>query len=137
MKFRRWSPLTFVSPARYVDTGEFWSTFDLESWSRSSYTWTQDPWNGYRDFARHPRDTVDRGRGDCEDYALVALSWGFAHDREGLGLGLCWEWPYPWPTHVIAFDDECVYSSGEITTESVDAWADDSRYDFVFERQIN
>lgn len=133
---KRWSPLTFLFPSRYVDRDEFWVDFDLDTWSREEYTWTQDPWNGFRDFAAHPKDTVDRDRGDCEDYALVAIAWAIAQDRSGVGIGFCWKRPYPWPTHVIAFDDERVYSSGRRIKKSVDEWTADSSYRFTLRRRI-
>jgi hypothetical protein len=136
MNIRRWTPLTFVAPARYVDRDDWWQSFDIEEWSDSEYVWTQDEWNGFRDFAAHPRECVETGRGDCEDYALVSLSWAAANDRNGLGIGFCWDPPYPWPRHVIAFDDERVYSSGEISEESIAEWRADTRYAFVLERRV-
>jgi hypothetical protein len=135
-RLRRWTPLTFLLPRRYVEYDERWDAFDLLEWSRNDYEWTEDPWNGYRDFAQSPRETLRRGRGDCEDYALVAVSWAIARGRSGVGLGFCWEFPYPWPRHVVAFDDERVYSSGVVSRESVDEWAADSRYDLVVRRRL-
>ncbi|MFC6614478.1 hypothetical protein ACFQAS_05830 [Halopenitus salinus] len=137
MDVRRWTPFTFIAPARYVDRDDWWQSFDLLEWSRSEYSWREDPWNGVRDFARRPRECVETGRGDCEDYALVALSWAAAHDRDDVGLGFCWEWPYPWPRHVIAFDDERVYSSGRVHETSVEEWTADSRYSYVLERRVS
>lgn len=136
MNVRRWTPLTFVAPDRYIDRDDWWQSFDLRTWSESEYDWTEDAWNGYLDIARHPRECVDVGEGDCEDYALVALSWAVAHDREKLGLAFCWKPPYPWPRHVIAFDEERVYSSGSIVRASVDEWVDDSRYSFALRRRV-
>lgn len=137
MKLRRWTPLTFLLPSRYVDTGEFWEDFDLEEWANGPYEWTQDPWNGFRDFATPPVKTVRDGQGDCEDFALVALSWAVTNDRSGLGLGFCWESNRPWPTHVIAYDEEYVYSSGDIDSTTVDEWLEDSRYSFVLRRRVS
>ena len=136
MKLRRWTPLLFLRPAPYVDVDEFWSGFDLDAWADETYEWNPDPWNGVRDFVQPPRETVDGGRGDCEDFALVALSWARAQDRDGLGLGFCWAWPYPWPTHAIAFDEERVYSSGERFEGAVDEWLDQSDYDYVLTRRV-
>ena len=133
---RRWTPFTFLFPGRYVDDDEFWTDFDLVAWSRTTYEWTEDPWNGFRDFARRPRDTVAAGTGDCEDYALVAASWLVAQGRDRVGLAFCWEWPYPWARHVIAFDGERVYSSGTISQGSVEEWVEDSRYAVSVSRRI-
>jgi len=110
--------------------------FDLLEYSDTVYEWTRDPWNGVVDFAQHPQETVDSGQGDCEDYALVAVSWAVAHGRQGIGLGFCWELPYPWPRHVIAYDDERVYSSGHVSEKNVDEWIDDSKYRFVVQRRV-
>lgn len=136
IRLQRWTPLTFLVPQRYVDRDDHWEAFDLLEWSREDYEWTQDPWNGYRDFAQPPRETLREGKGDCEDYALVAVSWAVAQGRSGIGLGFCWELPYPWPRHVIAFDDERVYSSGDVSRQSVNAWMTDSRYDYVLRRRV-
>lgn len=133
---QRWTPLTFLSPYRYVDRSDFWKNFDIAEWS-SSYTWKSDPWNGYRDFAKRPAETVSDGEGDCEDYALVVISWALANGRQGVGLEFCWKRPYPWPRHVIAFDNEYVYSSGTIRRESVKKYIDRSQYDYCLQRELS
>ncbi len=136
MDVRRWTPLTFLAPRRFLADTPFGEDQEFQMWARDEYEWTQDPWNGFRDFAQRPADTIETGRGDCEDFALVAISWAVQHDRPGVGLAFCWEWPRPWPTHVIAFDAEYVYSSGSVTKESVPEWLDDSRYDYVLKRRV-
>ena len=136
MELRRWTPLTFLAPGRYVDRDPWWAGFDLEAWADGTYDWVEDDWNGFADFARRPRETVAAGTGDCEDFALVAVAWAVATDREGVGLGFCWEFPTPWPTHVIAYDDERVYSSGHLVAGSVEDWLAGSRYDRVLRRRV-
>jgi len=136
MDLQRWTPLTFLFPARYVDGDDRWGSFNLLEWSDADYEWTQDPWNGISDFAQRPGETVDSGRGDCEDYALVALAWAVANGRDRVGLAFCWELPYPWPRHVIAYDDERVYSSGHVSEKRVGEWIDDSRYEFAVRRRV-
>lgn len=132
-----WTPFTFLFPWRYVETGEPWSSLDLDDWSADEYDWIADDWNGFKDFASPPRETLDLGEGDCEDYALVAASWALTHGRDGVGIAFCIEKPRVWPTHVIAFDEERVYSSGYITTQSVDSWLDNSDYDYALRRRID
>ncbi|MFD1686736.1 hypothetical protein [Halobellus litoreus] len=136
MRLRRWTPLTYLFPNRYVDRDPFWAEFDFEQWSESTYEWTEDPWNGFRDFAQRPAETVSRGTGDCEDYSLVAASWMVAQGREGTGIAFCWEPSRPWPTHVIAFEDGRVYSSGNITEGTLDDWIADSKYLFALKRRV-
>lgn len=133
----RWTPLTMIAPGRYVDRSSMWQDFPFREWSRTEYTWTQDDWNGIRDFASEPHETTELGEGDCEDYALVAASWALAQGHDGVGLGFCFEWPSPWPTHAIAFDAERVYSSGTVTETSVDEWLADARYDYVLRRPVS
>jgi len=136
MKLTRWTPLTFLFPRRYVDRGGFWTDFDLKEWSRETYDWDQDEWSGWWDFAAEPRETVERGHGDCEDYALVAVAWAVAHGRTGVGIAFCWDPPWPFPTHVIAYDDERVYSSGKVSAASVDEWVEASTYSFALRRPV-
>lgn len=136
IRLDRWTPLTFLAPGRFVDRDPWWASFDLLQWSTSEYEWSEDAWNGYRDFAQHPRDTVASGRGDCEDYALVALAWALARDRSGLGIAFCFEPPTPWPTHVVGFDDEFVYSSGAVVRTPLDSWLERSRYAFAVRRRL-
>lgn len=136
MELRRWTPLTFLFPASYVETDPIWADFDFRRWAREDYEWTQDPWNGFRDFAKRPSETVAQERGDCEDFALVAISWAAAQNRPGVGVGFCWESNRPWPTHVIAYDAEHVYSSGEIREVDVDDWIGASKYAFALKRRV-
>lgn len=131
-----WTPFTFLFPDRYVDTGSFWRSFDVESWSADYYDWTQDDWNGLQDIAQPPRETVEAARGDCEDYALVAASWAVANDRNDVGIAFCIDSQVPWPTHVVAYDAERVYSSGTIREQSLDAYLDDSAYVRALRRPI-
>jgi hypothetical protein len=137
MELARWTPITLLFPGRYVDRDPFWADFDLLTWSEETYDWDQDEWSGWRDFAARPRQTVERGHGDCEDYALVAVAWAVANGREGVGLAFCWDPPWPIPTHVIAYDHERVYSSGNVVPGTVDGWiAESKQYEFAVERAI-
>lgn len=136
MEFRRWTPLTFLFPRRFIEAGQFWDDFDLRDWAAGTYEWTQDPWNGLVDFAKRPRETITDDRRDCEDFALVAASWAVANDRPDVGLGFCWESNRPWPTHVITYDTDYVYSSGNIIEGDVDEWIADSKYAFALKRRV-
>lgn len=136
MRLTWWTPLTFCFPKRYVDAGSFWRTFDIETWSREFYDWTQDDWHGLKDFARPPRETVDSGRGDCEDYALVAASWAVANERPDVGLAFCIDETVPWPSHVVAYDAQRVYSSGVIHERSLESYLADSAYVRALRRRV-
>lgn len=136
MRLLHWMPLTFLFPSRYLDTDFDWEGFDLVAWSRDDYRWPKESWNGLIDIAQPPAETVERRRGDCGDFALVAASWAWGNGREGVGVGLCWELRRPWPTHVIAYDDEFVYSAGGIWKTSVAEWRKESPYVFVLKRRV-
>lgn len=136
MEIKRWTPFTFFMPNRYIDRSNFWIDFNLQKWSSEIYKWKQDSWNGYRDFAKRPAQTISDGEGDCEDYALVAASWALAQDHRGVGLGVCWKRLDPRPRHVIAFDNEFVYSSGDIRQESVEEYISRSQYSYCVKRTL-
>lgn len=133
--FRRWTPFVFFSPGRYIDESDFWDDFDFWRWTAYDYEWTSDKWDGWLDFAQKPRDTVESGRGDCEDYALVALSWAKAKGRKGLGIGFCWD-DKPYPTHVIAFDNRRVYTSGHVLPYSPESYIQRSEYTRIVKRYL-
>lgn len=137
MEIRRWPPLTILIPARYVDRSDFWTELNIEEWSSEVYKWKQDPWKGYRDFAKRPVETISDGEGDCEDYALVAASCALTQGQQGVGLGFCWKRFDPRPRHVIAFDGEFVYSEGEIRRESVEEHIDRSQYDYCLRWKVS
>lgn len=127
-----WTPLVFAFPRRYLDPDAV-RDLDIEAFA-AAFTWEQDAWNGLKDFAAPVRETVATGRGDCEDFALVAASWAVANERPGVGLGLCWSGPIP--AHAIAYDADRVYSSGRIHETSVAGYRAASRYDRVLRRRL-
>lgn len=149
---KRWTPFVHLAPERYIDTEYDWDDFDLEEWSRNEYEWESDPWYGLKDIARPPQETIERGSGDCDCYALVALSDRYAAGADGLGLGWLYRVSDPDPDpdaegmdrvlqqlpqgHAIAYDDERVYSSGHITDESPEAFKERTGYDILIKRSI-
>ncbi|MFC6990094.1 hypothetical protein ACFQJD_17815 [Haloplanus sp. GCM10025708] len=135
MKPTRFSLLVFFLTRRYLDTAYDWDRFDIEEWSRNRYEWTQDPWNGLNDFVQEPATTIETGTGDCDDYALVAASWATAVGRDGVGLGLCGRGPRI--RHMIAFDADRSYSSGDIYSTGPGAYLDRSEYTWIYTRRID
>lgn len=134
MNLTRPSLLVFARAARYLDTEYDWDSFDLRRWSDEEYTWRQDPWNGMRDFVQPPRETIRTGEGDCDDYALVAASWAAATDRDGLGMAVCGRGPGL--HHMLAFDDEHTYSSGDVEAQTPGEYLDGSRYTWIYTRRV-
>lgn len=135
MSLRRWAPFVYLRPDRYVDPDAVPADFDLVEWSEE-FEWRQDPWNGFRDVAAPPAETIASATGDCEDYALVALSWALARGRGSLGIAFCFPSRSPIPRHVVAFDDERVYSSGLVFEKSPSEWLADSRYARMLRRSV-
>jgi hypothetical protein len=131
----RWTPFVVAWPRRYVSRDPLWRSFDFEAWS-DRYAWTEDEWNGWLDVARRPDDTVDAETGDCEDYALVAVSWALARGRTPVGLGFCFPPRSPVPRHVVAYDRDRVYSSGEIREETIDEYLDRTEYAWAIRRRL-
>lgn len=128
----RVTALVFLYPRPYLDVDAA-GQIDIESWS-TAYEWRRDAWKGFRDIAQPVTETIETEAGDCEDYALTAASWARANDRDGIGLAVCFDGVIP--AHVIAFDTERTYSSGDITEESVSAYIERSEYGRALRRRI-
>lgn len=115
---KRWTPFIFLWPKRYIDPHAT-IAIDLETWS-DTFEWSEDPWNGYQDFAQPVRQTIQSREGDCEDYSLVAASW-LVSRGEDVELVCCFDENFA-PTHVVCYDGERVYSSGAIFDKNLDEY---------------
>lgn len=136
MQISRWTPFVFAAPENYISAHPEILSLDLEEWSEE-FEWEQDGWNGYKDFASKPAETVRTGRGDCEDYALVAASW--AYDR-GYPMVLVWLFKgySPMPRHMVVWFKGNIYSSGNIFEGmSVSDYVEQSEYDWCLEHKID
>lgn len=136
MKLFRWTPLVFAFPGQYVERSGFWADVDLLHWSERVYEWTEDGWNGVRDFARTPRETYETGRGDCEDYALVAASALASRGRTDLHFAIVSDGVLP--EHFVLYDaaDQRVFSSGRIYDATLKEYLDQSRYERRVTRRV-
>lgn len=132
----RFTVFLFLRPKSFIDHEWPWDKFDLESWSENRYTWSQDDLNGLLDYAQSPNDTLNSETGDCEDYALVALSNIIDDDPEEAGLGFLYTAEFPPKAHVIAYDDKRIYSSGQIREQSPEEYRNESRYDYMIKRPV-
>lgn len=121
---RRWTPLFIVDPSRYVESVP--DDFDIATWD---YEWDRDPFKGRLDFVSPVEKTIERGHGDCEDYAVVAASW-LDSRGDDYEFYVCLSW---WPPkgHVIVYDGTRTYSSGVIREETVEEYAERTEYDVV------
>ena len=136
--FHRLSIFAWLFPGRYIRPHGIWDGFDLYEWSKSEYMWASDGPFIWQDKVQLPAETIVRGTGDCDDYALVAASWAKRHGRDDVGLAICGHKRFGIPivTHMIAVDESRVYSSGHIFDGSVDDWlAASDDYDFAWVRQ--
>jgi hypothetical protein len=126
-------------PHRYIQCSHEWLAFDLFEWSQTEYEYRRDPPGFWNDRAQRPEETVERNDGDCEDYALVAASWACSHGRD-VGLAVTGHSRYgvPVPTHMVAFDDTYVYSSGVIRDQSVPEFvATSEEYDWSLTKRLS
>lgn len=134
MKLRNWTFFVYLSPENYLSDKEIVTNLDLEEWSREKYQWQQDGWNGLKDFARDPAETVFIKRGDCEDYALVAASWGHYNGYD-VTLGFCMDKVIP--RHVVTEFDGDVYSSGVIYRDkTIEEFIEMSQFDWYIGRKV-
>lgn len=133
-RLRRWSALVFLFPERYVEPAGF-EDFDLHEWSRETFEWRREGQWPWQDTVQETAETLLSGRGDCDDYALLAASWSLAHGHTGVGLAVMGHYAahvLPRPTHMVAYDAVHVYSSGRIVRGTPQAFvADSDRYDWV------
>lgn len=129
---RRLTAFVLVFPEWYLSTEPEVTEIDVEAFSER-FTWEQDGWNGLRDIAADPVETVQTEAGDCEDYALVIASALVAQGADTVGLAYCYRRDTQ-TGHVVAYDDTHVYSSGVIREESIEQYARD--WNVSLERQI-
>lgn len=66
----------------------------------------------------------------------MAASWLTVQARDGVGLAFCSESPLLSPSHVIAFEEERVNSSGSGSEKSNDEGEEDSKCVFFDSRQL-
>lgn len=127
----------FLSPRLYIDDDFNWTDFDMRRWSEQEYDWQQDDWNGLKDTVQRPTDTLRTGRGDCDDYSLVALSWLDSTTDHRLYLSILYSLSHR-QGHMVTYDatDETVYSSGEVLDMTLDEYELQSPYSWRMDRKI-
>lgn len=110
--------------------------FDIWEWSKNEYTYEPDGWNGIKDVTADVTETLTTGRGDCDDYARVAVSDAVRRGETERGVVGLWTKSFPPKGHLIAYDTHHVYSSGSITYEAVDEYIDRTEYDIAWTRSL-
>lgn len=122
------SPLVYKRPERYLATGEPFASLDVAAWSER-FEWEQDPLAGVADYLSDPRETVERQRGDCEDYAFVVASALLEQDVSPVTLWWMWGLRNGRPSgHTLVADDDYTYSNGKLFRKSPEAFADDNGF---------
>lgn len=135
MKLRNFTPFVILWPRKYLGSEEQFKDIDIEQWSRE-YSWESDEWNGFKDFTQAPSITYEEKHGDCEDYAMVVLSWLKANDRDAHMLVL-WQKGDIAASHVAVYDGRDVYSSGSIFRDcTVHDYVERSKYSHVLNRKV-
>lgn len=133
MNLDRWTPVVLLFPRRYLDLDYPWHQFSITAWN---YDWREDPWGGLWDTLKPPAETVQDGRGDCEDYAFVVASALCADSSvdhvELVVAGKKWRTP----SHVAVYADGRMYSSGQVTYGRPSDWLARTHYDWVVTRKL-
>lgn len=132
----RYGPLVIIRPKAYVKENDRWAAFDLEEWTENVYDYRQDPLSGLVDYVNYPSETVERGSGDCEDYAVLAASCRLSSGADRVGIAACAAWRER-TFHAFAYDDTKVYSSGEITEETPAEFLERTMYDTMILQTIS
>ncbi|WP_435124977.1 hypothetical protein [Halobaculum sp. D14] len=129
----RLAPAFLTAPSSFIDRSVDWGSFDFLRWSTETYEYDPDDWNGLKNTVRPVEQVIRSGRGDCEDYALVALSWLHATvDAGDVGLAVLYTREVPPTGHVIAFGPERTFSSGVVCDGTLEQYLRGSRYDVMF-----
>lgn len=129
----RWTFFLYLFPTHFIEGEYDWSSFSLKEWTREDYTYEADP--RFKDFVTPPSRVIEEGNGDCEDYATVAMN-ALYFGGESVSLAFLFTKSIPPTGHVVAFTETHIYSSGTITEESIEAYVERSKYDFIFTRNI-
>jgi len=127
-KLLRHSFFAFLFPHLYVEEME---ELDLEKYNEE-YEWELDPLNGLLDHAQKPSKTVEKSTGDCVDYAFLVLST--KSDKKDIYLVTCLNW-FLFPRHMVVWDGEKVYSSGNIYNKCLEEYIEDSEYKYSVKRK--
>lgn len=109
--------------------------FNIEMFNGMAYEWEPDPAFGLWDTAQTPTETIEKGTGDCDDYARLVASYLYYQTSlpvEIYALGRV-GWP---PGHIIVSDGVRIFSSGEITRESVEEFKERKGYTASFRSKV-
>lgn len=131
----QWLPTYFLDPKAYAAEGEGWAEFDFEAWSDAEYDYQADDWGGLKNIPKDPAETVRSGVGDCEDYALVALSWLRATDADTAGMAVLYFGEQSFG-HAVAYSENRVFSSGRIYEMGLEAYLKTTSYKVLFSHEV-
>lgn len=139
MTLRRLSLWFALFPRRFIDPSG-WDEFDLQEWSEDVWEYEPDGPFIWHDTVTPPEDTVVSGRGDCDDYALVAAHWALANERPYVGVATMgpFKMGVPVPRHMVAFDLALTYSSGDVHAMNLTEYVQNHpRYSWSFSRMVS
>lgn len=133
----RHSALLYAAPRWFIEGGE-WDRFDYHEWAADVFEWERDPGGLWRDRASYPSDTITTGRGDCDDYAVVALNYLWHTTERPLAVAITTRRVGGiMPQHVLVFDGERTHDSRYGVREwSLDAFLADSDDVHLLRRRV-
>ena len=134
MTFRIPTILFVLFPRKFIS--DLPEDFNLKYFSEFEYEWKRDPLWGLWDIAQSPSETIEKKSGDCVDYARLASSYLVQNTNKSVEIYVLFKFSLREPGHMIVFDGNQTYSSGNIRWEDVEEYADDNNYKVVFRRSV-
>lgn len=103
------SALFIAYPWRFLEAVPDFDPYEFED----EWTYRRDPLWGLWDIARSPQAVIEKGRGDCVDYARLSASWLYHHTDRSIALYVMGRVHNP-PGHLVTYDGDRVYSTGHV-----------------------
>lgn len=136
-RFRRRSMKLLLRPQEFVETDKIPDGFDLDEW-RQDFFWIAER----KISAVKPIPmTLDEQRGDCEDFAAVAVNSMLRDGFENVSFDYYWRRGNVLPVHVTASGvqdgQNILYSNGDKWLFAPEDWADETGYARSWVREVS
>lgn len=127
-RLRRRSLKLLLRPTEFVEPEKIPDGFNLDEW-RQDFFWVEER----KISAVKPISmTLEEMRGDCEDFAAVAVASMKKNNFDTVSYGFFWREGQLLPTHVTANgvqnEEPVVYSNGQKWLMGPEEWKDETGY---------
>lgn len=125
-----------LRPGNFVEEDKIPAGFNLDTW-RENFFWVEER----KISAVKPIPmTLEEERGDCEDFAAVAVSWMKKRGYEDVSFDFYWREGQILPTHVAASGitggQQVLYSNGNKWLLGPEEWKEETGYARVWVREV-